>query len=108
MRTLTLLVAASALAMGALSAMAADAPVAKSTAATTAPKYMAQGGRFHTQHVKKLKFSCDSCHQAGVQDVLFLRAAEPLPAGMPGQVDRAICLTCHQAPQKPTFYGPAK
>ena len=109
MKTAMLILAACALAVGALPATATDAPATKSAVQAPAPpKYMGPGGRFHTQHVKKLKFSCDSCHQAAAQDVLFLRAAEPLPPGMPGQVDRAVCLTCHQAPQKPTFYGAVK
>ena len=64
-------------------------------------------GRFHQVHTKKLKFECTSCHSSEQQDVLFLRKDDVLPAGMPGPVDRHLCLSCHQQPSKPTWYGAA-
>ena len=61
-------------------------------------------GAFHRVHAQKLKFSCDSCHSSDLSDVLFLRGAEVVANG-PGPVDRAMCVGCHQAPGKPTWYG---
>ena len=62
-------------------------------------------GRFHRMHANRLKMNCASCHGAGEPDVLFLRRNDVVPAAMPGQVNRKICLTCHKAPAKPTWYG---
>jgi hypothetical protein len=64
-------------------------------------------GAFHRIHTQKLKMSCDTCHSAELKDVLFLRGAEVAASG-PGPVDRALCLGCHQAPAKPTWYGATK
>ena len=64
-------------------------------------------GRFHQVHTKKQKMACTNCHSTEVKDALFLRRDEALPAGMPGQVDRSLCLGCHQEPAKPTWYGSA-
>jgi hypothetical protein len=61
-------------------------------------------GAFHRTH-KALKLECGGCHSAGNADVLFLRRADVVPAAMPGQVDRKICLGCHTAPSKPAWYG---
>ena len=62
-------------------------------------------GRFHQVHIRKQKMACTNCHSTDVKDTLFLRRDEALPAGMPGQVDRSLCLGCHQEPAKPTWYG---
>ena len=65
-------------------------------------------GRFHQTHTKKLKMVCTNCHSAEVKDPLFLRRDDVVPAGMPGQVDRSLCLSCHQEPSKPAWYGAAR
>lgn len=64
-------------------------------------------GRFHQRHVKKLKMDCTSCHSPETKDDLFLRRDKTWPAGMPGQVDRSFCLSCHQEPAKPSWYKAA-
>ena len=64
-------------------------------------------GRFHQTHTKKLKMACTTCHSSEVKDALFLRKNDVVPAGMPGQVDRSVCLGCHQEPAKPAWYGTA-
>ena len=64
-------------------------------------------GRFHQVHNKKLKLACDGCHSSEAKDTLFLRQDDVMPAAMPGQVDRSLCLGCHQQPNKPTWYGAA-
>ena len=62
-------------------------------------------GRFHQRHARKLKMTCGNCHGAGQPDVLFLRSNDVVSTAMPGPVNRAICLPCHQAPNKPAWYG---
>jgi hypothetical protein len=62
-------------------------------------------GRFHRQHTQKLKMACDTCHSGDQTDVLFLRKDDVPAPGMPGQVDREVCLSCHKAPAKPAWYG---
>jgi hypothetical protein len=62
-------------------------------------------GRFHQRHARKLKMTCGNCHGAGQPDVLFLRGNDVVSAAMPGPVNRAICLPCHQVPNKPAWYG---
>lgn len=64
-------------------------------------------GRFHVQHTQKLKLDCGTCHSAEVTDTLHARNARPMPAGMPGPVDRHTCLGCHEKPAKPGWYGGA-
>ena len=64
-------------------------------------------GRFHKQHTQKLKMGCGTCHAGEKTDVLNARNGRPLPAGMPGTVDRHTCLGCHQKPSKPGWYGGA-
>lgn len=65
-------------------------------------------GRFHVQHVQKLKQDCASCHADTQKDLLFGRKDLPLPAAMPGPVDRGVCLSCHQpANKKAPWYGRA-
>ncbi len=64
-------------------------------------------GRFHQAHTQKLKLDCASCHADTQKDVLDMRKDRPLPAGMPGPVDRYTCLACHQKPNKPGWYGGA-
>ena len=65
-------------------------------------------GRFHQTHSRKLKMACTNCHSPEVKDVLFLRKDDVLPAAMPGQVDRSVCLACHQEPAKPAWYRAAR
>lgn len=64
-------------------------------------------GRFHQIHTKKLQLGCTNCHSAEQKDVLFLRNDDVVPAGMPGQVDRHMCASCHTQPSKPAWYGAA-
>ncbi len=64
-------------------------------------------GYFHQLHAKKMNMACSSCHSSEVRDILFLRKDDVVPAAMPGQVDRHVCLTCHQTPGTPTWYGAA-
>jgi hypothetical protein len=97
------------MAVAAMPAVAADdaakKPAAKPVA--SAKSLDPVKGSFHRAHTQKLKMACDSCHSSELKDVLFLRGAE-VSAGSPGPVDRGICLSCHQAPAKPTWYGPTK
>ena len=65
-------------------------------------------GRFHQTHTKRLKIVCTTCHSAEFKDPLFLRKNDVVPAAMPGQVDRSLCLSCHQEPNKPAWYGAAR
>jgi len=97
------------MAVAALPAVAADDAATKpaSKPAASAKSLDPVKGGFHRIHTQKLKMACDSCHASELKDVLFLRGAE-VSAGGPGPVDRGICLGCHQAPAKPTWYGPAK
>ncbi len=64
-------------------------------------------GRFHKQHTQKIKLDCASCHAEVQKDVLYARKDRPLPAGMPGLVDRSVCLSCHDKAGKPAWYGRA-
>jgi hypothetical protein len=64
-------------------------------------------GRFHRQHTQKLKMACDTCHAGGQTDILFLRKDDVPAPGMPGQVNREVCASCHTAPAKPAWYGAA-
>jgi hypothetical protein len=62
-------------------------------------------GYFHQVHTKTLNMNCISCHSSDNRDLLFLRKDDAVPAAMPGQVNRSICLGCHTAPSKPAWYG---
>ena len=95
--------------MAALPAAAADVTTTKPAAkpAASGKSLDPATGGFHRAHTQKLKMSCDTCHAAELKDVLFLRGAEVVTSG-PGPVDRAVCLGCHQAPAKPTWYGATK
>ena len=97
------------MAMAALPAAAADDATTKPAAkpAASAKSLDPVKGAFHRAHTQKLKMSCDTCHASELKDVLFLRGAEVVASG-PGPVDRAVCLGCHQAPAKPTWYGATK
>lgn len=97
------------MAVAALPAVAADDAAIKPTTKPVASTKSLDPikGAFHRTHTQKLKMACDNCHAGELKDVLFLRGAE-VSAGGPGPVDRGICLGCHQAPAKPTWYGPAK
>src|SRR3972149_7700812 len=86
------------LALG-LAAGVIDAAMKQSAAQTAAVKSLdPQKGSFHPLHNQTLKLPCATCHSPTTQDTLFLRKDEPLPAAMPGQGDRQICLSVHQAP----------
>jgi Fe-S-cluster-containing dehydrogenase component len=60
-------------------------------------------GSFHRVHVKKMKLSCDTCHDAKATDVLLVKK----PRGSHVTANREACLGCHQSPTKPAWYGPA-
>jgi hypothetical protein len=62
-------------------------------------------GYFHQVHTKNFGMPCATCHSSENLDVLFLRKDDVVPAEMPGQVNRSICLGCHKAPAKPSWYG---
>jgi hypothetical protein len=62
-------------------------------------------GRFHQIHTKQLGMTCNTCHSPGTRDTWFLRRDDVVPAAMPGQVDRKLCIGCHTAPAKPAWYG---
>ena len=64
-------------------------------------------GRFHKQHTQKLKMDCGTCHADAQKDVLYMRKDRPLPAAMPGPVDRHVCLGCHDKSGKAAWYGRA-
>ncbi|WPC65889.1 hypothetical protein SBP18_15515 [Rhodoferax ferrireducens] len=66
----------------------------------------AEKGRYHAVHESKAKLECSDCHGGGADDILFVRTGEF--QGREGPVDRKECLTCHQTPKKPTFYGAAR
>lgn len=82
-------------------------PAAANTSSASANSLDPTKGRFHQRHVKKLKMDCTGCHSPETKDDLFLRRDKALPAGMPGQVDRTVCLSCHQEPAKPSWYKAA-
>jgi Zn finger protein HypA/HybF involved in hydrogenase expression len=78
----------------------------KAVQITAQTKTIAEKGRWHAIHTKKQKLDCEDCHGGGEKDILFLRTGEP--QGSSGAVDRKGCLECHQAPNKPTFFGKAQ
>ena len=96
-RVFAILLAAAALAFGSMVADAATKKVVKSLDPSK--------GYFHQLHIQKMKMACTGCHSTEAKDILFLRKDDVVPAAMPGQVDRAICLGCHAAPSKPAWYG---
>lgn len=70
------------------------------------------GERFHTIHVNTLKLSCTTCHKGDtyLSDHLYInidRVYAKIDGGMPGVVDRAVCLMCRRegGPASP-FYAP--
>lgn len=87
-------------------APAGKTPTTKVVKITAKTKTIAEKGRFHVLHEQKQKLDCNDCHGGGEKDILFLRFGEF--QGKDGPVDRKGCLTCHQAPDKPTFYGVAQ
>lgn len=54
--------------------------------------------RFHNLHGDALGLGCKSCHTGSAYqaDFIFLRKGEIMPREARGQVDRAVCLGCHQ------------
>ena len=82
------------LALAAMPALSAT----KSTAAASAKKSLAQNGRFHQIHTKKLAMDCSSCHQSVQEGVLLQVPRAKL-------VDRQVCLGCHKEGSKPAWYG---
>jgi hypothetical protein len=99
-RPIVLLVLAGAAAI--VAAGAADAAAKKNGATLSLDPAR---GYFHQVHAKKVKLTCTGCHSRDTHDVLFLRKDDVVPAAMPGQVNRSICLGCHTAPNKPAWYG---
>ena len=93
------------LSLGAAENVSQQPAAAKSSAAKRT--LYAADGRFHQIHTKTLQLGCTNCHASEQKDILFLRKDEALPVGMPGQVDRHMCASCHTAPSKPTWYGAA-
>lgn len=85
---------------------AIEAPAASAAANVSSTSQMQTGKRFHKTHVTKAKLACDTCHSPSNEDALRVRVREA--PGMPGAVNREACIGCHQAPAKPTWYGPAK
>jgi hypothetical protein len=61
-------------------------------------------GSFHKKHAKA-KVECTTCHDTKTVDVLVVEQAS---AKAPGPINREVCLGCHQAPAKPTWYGKTK
>ena len=106
-KLLTMTLLGLSLAMG--TAFAADVATNKAAPqtvkVTSKTKSMAELGRYHTIHKTSQKLDCEDCHGGGEKDILYLRTGEP--QGSEGPVDRKGCLTCHQAPKKPTYYGAA-
>ncbi len=82
------------LALAAMPALSAT----KSAGSVPAKKSLAQNGRFHQIHTKKLAMDCASCHKSEQGDVL-------LQVPRAREVDRLICLDCHKAGSKPAWYG---
>jgi len=107
-KLLTLTLLGLSLAVGA--AFAADvAPkkaAPKTVKVTSKTKSRAELGRWHTIHKTSQKLFCDDCHGGGEKDILYLRTGEP--QGSTGPVDRKGCITCHQAPNEPTYYAAPK
>lgn len=66
--------------------------------AAPAKKSLAQGGRFHQIHTKKLAMDCGTCHQSEQKDVV-------LQVPRTKVVDRQLCLACHKEGSKPAWYG---
>lgn len=66
----------------------------------TAPakKTMAQDGRFHQIHAKKLAMDCGTCHKPEQGSVI-------LQVSRANAVDRELCLACHKYGSKPAWYG---
>ena len=96
-------------AMVVLPAIAAD-DAGKKPATTTVVRNKSLDpvkGDFHRLHNQKMKMACDVCHSGGQTDVLFLRKDDAPAPGMPGQVNREVCLSCHKAPAKPAWFGAA-
>jgi heterodisulfide reductase subunit A-like polyferredoxin len=90
------------------SVQAADVPAAKAAAAAPAAKSPANRmdpakGAFHKKHTQQLKLGCNTCHDGSKPDGLVVKAG-----GGPAPINRDACLSCHQAPSKPTWYGAAK
>ena len=112
-KLLTLTLLGFSLAVG--SALAADVAPPKAATSAKAVKVAkvtaktmttAEKGRYHAVHESKAKLECSDCHGGGADDILFVRTGEF--QGREGPVDRKECLTCHQTPKKPTFYGTAQ
>ena len=70
----------------------------KSAGSAPAKKSLAQNGRFHQIHTKKLAMDCATCHQSEQGGVL-------LQVPRAKVVDRQVCLDCHKEGSKPAWYG---
>ena len=82
------------LALAAMPALSAT----KSAGSAPAKKSLAQNGRFHQIHTKKLAMDCGTCHQSESGGVL-------LQVPRAKVVDRQVCLDCHKEGSKPAWYG---
>lgn len=82
------------LALAAIPALSAT----QSAGAVPAKKSLAQNGRFHQIHTKKLAMDCATCHKSEQTDVLLQMPRAKV-------VDRQICLDCHKEGSKPAWYG---
>lgn len=77
---------------------------------------MEPGERFHNIHAKTLGLSCTMCHKgkeypADYLYINFDRVYEEVNEGMPGVVDRSVCLACHKVGGPAStfyqsYYGP--
>lgn len=74
---------------------------------------LALGERYHNIHVNVLGLSCTTCHKGNApsKDYIYINIdrviARMTNRGMPGPVDRAVCLACHKEGGIATkFYGP--
>jgi len=84
-------------------AVAATSATGATQDASQAPakhKSLAQSGRFHQSHTKKLAKDCGACHKPGQGEVL-------LQVPRAKMVDRQVCLDCHKEGGKPAWYGVA-
>ncbi|OGA04807.1 MAG: hypothetical protein A3H35_17755 [Betaproteobacteria bacterium RIFCSPLOWO2_02_FULL_62_17] len=82
----------------ALAAMPAISAAQDAAKATVKQKSMAQTGRFHQLHTKKLAMGCAACHKSDPGEVL-------LQVPRAKMVDRQICLDCHKDGSQPAWYG---
>jgi len=83
------------LALAAAPALSATQSTAKAPAKQ---KSLAQNGRFHQIHTKKLAMDCGTCHKSEQGEIV-------LQVPRAKVVDRQLCLACHKEGSKPAWYG---